>query len=92
MLHIYTDGDDILVEQYFVTLTFDRAEVEQLIINKLFHDYTEHIYKIEDEEGQSYETSFTFYNDDERFHVINDLMYYHQLEPIKIKFINNEHE
>lgn len=90
MVHIYSYDDEILIEQYFVSLIFDKAEVEGLIVEHLSADYPEHIYKARIDEDVFPAVDFTFFNDDDRHNIMNDLMYLHNLEPIKIKFINNE--
>jgi len=50
------------------------------------------VFRVVDEEGASYKTDFIIYNDIERYDVINDLMYYHNLKPTRIKLVENENK
>jgi len=84
--------EQIEIEQYFVTLFFDREEVESMIMQHYQHYYSEYVFRQVDEEGASFTTDFTFYKDTEKHDVINDLMYYHNLKPIRIKLIENENK
>ena len=92
MITILVEDKDIVVEQYFVTLFFDREEVESMIMKHYNIEYCDHVFRVVDEEGASYKTDFTIYNDIERHDVINDLMYYHNLKPSRIKLIENENK
>ena len=77
MLHIYAYEDEILVEQYFVTLVFDKAEVEDLIVEHCGEMFFEHIYRT---------------NVDGDIFFTIDLMYDYSIKPNKIKFISDEHK
>ena len=92
MITILVHDQEIEVEQYFVTLFFDREEVEYMIMEHYRDEYCDHIFRVVDEEGASYKTDFRIYNDIERYDVINDLMYYHDLKPTRIKLIENENK
>ena len=84
--------EQIEIEQYFVTLFFDREEVESMIMQHYQHEYSDHVFRQVDEEGATFTTDFSLYNDIERHDVINDLMYYHNLKPTRIKLIENENK
>ena len=84
--------EQIEIEQYFVTLFFDREEVESMIMQHYQHEYSDHVFRQVDEEGATFTTDFSLYNDIERHDVINDLMYYHALKPTRIKLIENENK
>lgn len=84
--------EQIEIEQYFVTLFFDREEVESMIMQYYQQYYSEYVFRVVDEEGASFKTDFTFYKDTERHDVINDLMYYHKLKPTRIKLVENENK
>jgi hypothetical protein len=92
MLSIIIHDEQIEIEQYFVTLFFDREEVESMIMQHYQHEYSDHVFRQVDEEGATFTTDFSLYNDIERHDVINDLMYYHQLKPTRIKLIENENK
>jgi len=92
MITILVNDHEIEVEQYFVTLFFDRQEVESMIMEHYRDEYSDHIFRVVDEEGASYKTDLRIYNDIERHDVINDLMYYHDLKPSRIKLIENENK
>jgi hypothetical protein len=92
MITILVNDHEIEVEQYFVTLFFDREEVESMIMEHYRDEYSDHIFRVVDEEGASYKTDFIIYNDIERHDVINDLMYYHDLKPTRIKLVENENK
>ena len=92
MITMLVHDHEIEVEQYFVTLFFDREEVESMIMEHYRDEYSDHVFRVVDEEGASYKTDFTIYNDIERYDVINDLMYYHNLKPTRIKLIENENK
>jgi len=92
MITILVHEKEIEVEQYFVTLFFDREEVESMIMEHYRDEYSDNIFRVVDEEGASYKTDFRIYNDIERHDVINDLMYYHDLKPTRIKLIENENK
>ena len=92
MITILVHDHEIEVEQYFVTLFYDREEIESMIMEHYRDEYSDHVFKVVDEEGASYQTDLTIYNDIERHDVINDLMYYHDLKPTRIKLIENENK
>ena len=92
MITILVENKDVVVEQYFVTLIFDREEIESMIMAHYQDEYSDHVYRHVDEEGASFTTDFLLYNDIERHDVINDLMYYHNLKPTKIKLVENENK
>jgi len=92
MITILVHDHEIEVEQYFVTLFFDREEIESMIMEHYSMEYSDNIFRVVDEEGASYKTDFRIYNDIERHDVINDLMYYHNLKPTRIKLIENENK
>lgn len=92
MLSIIIHDEQIEIEQYFVTLFFDREEVESMIMQHYQHEYSDHVFRQVDEEGATFTTDFSLYNDIERHDVINDLMYYHNLKPTRIKLIENENK
>ena len=92
MITMLVHDHEIEVEQYFVTLFFDREEVESMIMDHYRDEYSDNIFRVVDEEGASYKTDFIIYNDIERHDVINDLMYYHNLKPTRIKLVENENK
>jgi hypothetical protein len=92
MITILVHDQEIEVEQYFVTLFFDREEIESMIMEHYRDEYSDHIFRVVDEEGASYKTDLRIYNDIERHDVINDLMYYHDLKPSRIKILENENK
>jgi len=92
MITILVHDHEIEVEQYFVTLFFDREEIESMIMEHYSMEYSDNIFRVVDEEGASYKTDFRIYNDIERHDVINDLMYYHNLKPTRIKLVENENK
>ena len=92
MITMLVHDHEIEVEQYFVTLFFDREEIESMIMDHYRDEYSDNIFRVVDEEGASYKTDFIIYNDIERHDVINDLMYYHNLKPTRIKLIENENK
>ena len=92
MITMLVHDHEIEVEQYFVTLFFDREEIESMIMDHYRDEYSDHVFRVVDEEGASYKTDFRIYNDIERHDVINDLMYYHDLKPTRIKLIENENK
>ena len=92
MITMLVHDHEIEVEQYFVTLFFDREEVESMIMEHYRDEYSDNIFRVVDEEGASYKTDFIIYNDIEGCDVINDLMYYHNLKPTRIKLVENENK
>ena len=92
MITILVEDKDVVVQQYFVTLIFDREEIESMIMNYYRDEYSDHVFRVVDEEGASYKTDLRIYNDIERHDVINDLMYYHDLKPSRIKILENENK
>ena len=92
MITILVEDKNVVVEQYFVTLIFDREEIESMIMEHYRDEYCDNIFRVVDEEGASYKTDFRIYNDIERHDVINDLMYYHNLKPTRIKLVENENK
>jgi len=92
MITMLVHEHEIEVAQYFVTLFFDREEIESMIMDHYRDEYSDHVFRVVDEEGASYKTDFRIYNDIERYDVINDLMYYHDLKPTRIKLIENENK
>lgn len=92
MLHIYTYEDEILVEQYFVTLVFDKAEVEDLIVKHCGEMFFEHIYRTNVDGDIFFTIDFSLLNDNERYDAIHTLMYDYSIKPNQIKFISDEHK
>lgn len=89
---IILHDDKVEIEQYFVTLFFDRYEIENGIYSHLSHEFSDKFIRQVSDEGAYFTTDLTLFSDEEIHDAINDLMYYHQLKPIQIKFINNEHK
>ena len=89
-MSIYTEGNEIIVEESLVTIYFDKEEVEELIVDHYSYEYSDHIQRMVAPEGAYFATDFTFYNDIERHDVLHDLMYYHKLEPTRIKLISEK--
>lgn len=92
MISIYIENDEIVVEQYFVTLCFDKEEVESLIMEYYRDEYQHNVRRMVAPEGAYFDTEFSLYNDLEQHDILNDLMMYHSLKPTRIKLIENENK
>ena len=90
MISIYVENDEIVVEQYFITIFFDKDEVEDLIMQYYSDEYSHNVHRMVNDEGAYFGTEFSLYTDLEQHDIINDLMMYHKLEPTRIKLISEK--
>lgn len=82
---IYCDVDELIVEFPYCTMVFDLHSVERKTYQLFGEDYDEAVIKVDNTSV----VSFTYLEDDARYDIINDLIYYYGLRPEQI-IINSE--
>lgn len=82
---IYVDVDELIVEFPYCTMVFDLHSVERKAYQLFGEDYEDAVIKVDNTSV----VSFTYLEDDVRYDIINDLIYYYGERPKHI-LINSE--
>lgn len=82
---IYVDVDELIVEFPYCTMVFDLFAIERKAYQLFGDDYEDAVIKVDNTSV----VSFTYLEDDARYDIINDLIYYYGERPKHI-IINSE--
>ena len=82
---IYVDVDELIVDFPYCTMVFDLHSVERKAYQLFREDYEDAVIKVDNTSV----VSFTYLEDDARYDIINDLIYYYGERPKHI-IINSE--
>ena len=84
---IFTEGDTLVIEYPYCSMYFDRVIMEDKAY-QIFRDDFEHAV-IHDRIDKRHFINFSFLDNDEKYDLIHDLIYYYNMKPQEIAVISH---
>lgn len=88
---IFIEGDTLVVEYPYCSLYFDKNTIESLAYKHFGEDfeYAERKDWSDVSDNHDYYLSFSLLDNDDKYDILHDLIYYHNIKPSEIAVITH---